>query len=832
MKCLVLSFAVALFAWIPVVAQTGSVHGTVFDSESKQVLYGASITVVGTTLGSTTFSDGTFVIENIPTGKIVIAVTYVGYNPYRAEIDIAAGKTTETTIFLDPAAIPVMPVIVTATAAKERTTPATFSDMNRLEIKNRTFTQDVPSVLSELPSIITYSENGNDMGYTHLIMRGFDQRRIAVMVNGIPQNDPEDHDVYWIDMPDLLGYTQNVQVQRGAGSDFYGPGAIGGSVNFVTTPIDNKPGVSLTAAYGFQQFGDLDRTILNTRKYDIALNSGLISQKYALFGNFSTTNSSGYREHSWIDLQSYFIGVARFDDNMTTRIHIYGGPLQDGLAYNGIPKFYNGNVNLRRINYNAFDLNSTGTAVADSTFRKDQENESFSQPHYEILHEWKLSSTVKLYNTFFYVQGDGYFDYDGDWVWYDPNATNWFHKVVGYDTSFGSSNFNSMLLRGFVSNKQWGWLPHVEIDQGYGSLTVGGELRINRSVHYGTIPYASVYPANYDPNFRFYQYNGQKEMASIYGHELLNVDEQTTLMADLQFAYNRYGFVNELFLGNSFSIPYVFVNPRLGVNYNFTQDLNGYASLSYTSREPTMRNLYAGEDAYFGAKPEFEGTVVNGTATYDFTKPLAKPERLVDFELGTALNTRSGKLSAGFFWMEFRDELVNNGKLDIFGVPVTGNADQTRHLGIELTALQRLNENFDASGNLTLSRNRLINYQEYDDNGQLVSRDGNPISGFPDVLLNIRIAYHSDAGSVSLAGRHVGSFYTDNTKDDQKRVDAYTVFDLDGSYEIRREASGLSLTIRGQVRNLFNTLYMSSGQGIEFFPAAERNFTIALTFAF
>jgi outer membrane receptor protein involved in Fe transport len=94
------------------------------------------------------------------------------------------------------------------------------------------------------------------------------------------------------------------------------------------------------------------------------------------------------------------------------------------------------------------------------------------------------------------------------------------------------------------------------------------------------------------------------------------------------------------------------------------------------------------------------------------------------------------------------------------------------------------------------------------------------------------LAYHGNNGSVALAGRHVGSFYTDNTKNEQNKVDAHTVFDLDGSYEFQRTSSGLLLTVRGQIRNLFNTLYMASGQGIEFFPAAERSYTIALTFGF
>ena len=78
-----------------------------------------------------------------------------------------------------------------------------------------------------------------------LTLRGFEQQRLSVMVNGVPQNDPEDFSVYWIDFPDLLGSTTNIQVQRGAGSAFYGPPAIGGSVNLLAVPFQPKPSVTI-----------------------------------------------------------------------------------------------------------------------------------------------------------------------------------------------------------------------------------------------------------------------------------------------------------------------------------------------------------------------------------------------------------------------------------------------------------------------------------------------------------------------------------------------------------------------------------------------------------
>jgi iron complex outermembrane receptor protein len=724
----------------------------------------------------------------------------------------------------------ISPVIVTATHARERETPVTFSDIDAQEIKERYAAQDVPSLLSELPSIVHYSQNGNDIGYTFLNLRGFEQRRISVMINGVPQNDPEDHQVYWIDMPDLLEYSNSIQIQRGAGSAFYGPAAIGGSINIETMPATSRPKISLSSDWGFQEFGGERRTVLNTRKYSLGLSSGLISNRYVLYGNLSKINSEGYREHSWVDLESYYVGAARFDESMTTRINVYGGPITDGLAYVGIPKFYNDDKTLRRINYSYWEFDSTGTKVNYYVPQKPQANESFFQPHYEILHEWKLSPRLTLYNTLFYIQGDGYFDYDGDWVWFDPTASNWFHSIVGYDSTFGTSKFPSLLLRGFVGNKQWGWLPRIEIEHDHGKLTLGGELRLHRSVHWGKIQFATEYPSStFNPDFHFYEYNGKKDIASLYGHEVFRLDDATTLMADLQFAYNAYGIHDEKFLGNSFDIPYYFVNPRLGVNRNFSEELSGYVSVAYTSREPTLRNLYAGEDAWFGARPQFEATTVGGTVNYRFDQPYAKPENLLDVEFGSSYLFGKGKASVNLYWMEFRDELIQSGKLDIFGAPVTGNAERTRHVGLELTAKYTLTSDLELSGNATISSNKLVKYTFYDTTVHAYhSLDGNPIAQFPDVLANWRLAYRAGRFYGSVLMKYVGAFYTDNLKNENNKVDPYTVFDFDGSYSLPALLDNTGIAVTLKVQNLFNKLYMAGGQGDQFFPAAERSYFLGL----
>jgi iron complex outermembrane recepter protein len=724
------------------------------------------------------------------------------------------------------------PVLVTATQARERETPVTFSNLNRHQIQERYSVQDVPVLLAELPSVTFYSENGNGIGYNYINLRGFDQRRLSVMINGIPQNDPEDHNVYWIDFPDLMASTELIQVQRGAGSAFYGPPAIGGSVNLITNPFSQKPGITLETMFGFQEFGDSSRSLpLTTKKFSVSINSGLINQKYMLYGKLGKIQSEGYRTNSWVDLNSYFLGAVRFDKDMTTRFHFFGGPFTDGLSYFGLPKFVNENKKLRRQNLaDGWTIDSTGQAYSYGVPRRPQETESFSQPHYELLHEWRLSPTMTLSNTFFYYTGDGYYDYDASWA--DTSMLR-----IGYNYGIPTSqNPTNALVRGYVGNKQWGWLPRVEIDHGAGTVTLGAEIRSHRSVHWGKIQYAGGLPQNFDPDYHFYEYNGEKDIFSIYIHEIYRPEQNLSIMGDLQLVGMLYGIKNEKYLGNNFNLPYLFLNPRIGLNYNITDYWNGYISLGYTSREPRLKNLYAAEYSYYGETPQFKATVSNGILKYDFTEPLTNPEQLLDLEIGAGFQGTASQLSADVFWMEFTNELVENGQVDIFGQPITGNAERTRHIGIEVDGFITLSDALTLSGNISLSRNKLIHHRVYvkseDPSGNKIvipkNLDDNPIAGFPDALGNLRLTYHTDAITVSIPAKYVGSFYTDNFKDDNNKNYAYTVFNMEVLYQLPTIMRS-DFTLRGEIHNIFNKLYFTSGKGNAFFPAAERNYLIGLT---
>lgn len=746
------------------------------------------------------------------TRQFKISVTMILFG-----VMLACAQNTQEQTSKDSVQYQMAPVFVTATEAKERETPVTFTNLSKGLIQERYSMQDVPVLLAQLPSMISFSDGGNGIGYNYVSMRGFDQSRLSIMVNGIPQNDPEDHGMYWLDISDILASASNVQVQRGAGSMFYGPPAIGGSINVITNPFTPKPYTKFESMFGFQEFSDSSKSLpMTMRKLSASYNSGLVDGRYMFYGKLGQINSLGYRLHSASTMNSYFFGVLLLGENTTTRIHFFGGPLQDQLVYNGLPKSYNSDYKLRRMNINDEGVPS-----------RPEENEHFTQPHYEILNEWKISENQKLSNTLFFYEGHGYFDLNE----FSDTTSLRLDRAHGFTPT---QDIPTAFLRYGVDLAQWGWLPRYEVQHDKGEFTVGAELRYHKGIHWGTILNAQHLPPEFDVNYRFYQYDGIKYIASLYATELYRLEENISVMANVQFAYNEYKIENEKFLHNNFSTPFYFLNPRFGVNYNITDKWNAYFSIAYTSHEPPLSNLYDAENAYWdpNAMPQFETKVVGTDTVLDYTKPLVKPEQLLDFELGTGYQSSDITGTVNVYWMEFTNELVPNGELNRFGIPIVGNADRTRHIGLEIDGAVRLPYSLTLSGNASFSSNSIIkeSFLDVDINGNVVTTklDGNPIGGFPSVLGNLFFSYKTDDLTATVSGKYVGSFYTDNFKVDANKNDAYTVMNFEALYTLPAFGQ-TTVTMRGEVRNILNTLYTQTGDGSYFFPAAERNYLLGLT---
>ena len=75
----------------------------------------------------------------------------------------------------------------------DATVPVTFTEVSRAELRRVNLGRDIPSLLLSSPSVVSTSDAGMGVGYTGLRIRGTDDTRINVTINGIPLNDAESH---------------------------------------------------------------------------------------------------------------------------------------------------------------------------------------------------------------------------------------------------------------------------------------------------------------------------------------------------------------------------------------------------------------------------------------------------------------------------------------------------------------------------------------------------------------------------------------------------------------------------------------------------------------
>ncbi|MCH9028417.1 MAG: TonB-dependent receptor [Bacteroidetes bacterium] len=823
MKILVILF---LFLNLFVFGQEKTLNGLVRDAETEKPLANANVLIVSwETTGKITDEDGYFSITREFKNGDKLIISFVGYEDEIVDVWelLAKGKAQEKFSYsfqLTPKVIPSQTVLVEATVGKQGITPVTFEKIKRKDIEKNYTVYDIPKYLSDLPSTTFYSESGNAIGYNYISIRGFDQRRISVSINGIPQNDPEDHNVYWLDFPDLLASTELIQVQRGAGSGVSGYPAIGGSINIITSSFSNQPKLQLSASYGSYV----------TRKYSAAFSSGLIDNKYSVYAKLGQILSSGYKNSTWVNFKSYFLSAVRYDDKFTTQFNFYGGPVADGLGYTGVAKFAVKDRNLRRQNFSFW--------VADDnqyTFtleRRPEEIENFSQPHFELLNEWQINNDLIFNSALFLVKGNGFFDFDGSWsVFFD----DYFRlKENEFDSSFVPTN---ALIRAMVENTQYGWIPRFSLNHDNGVLFFGAELRNHKSIHWGSINFAENLPPGVTKEYRYYSYRGGKDIASVFVNESYTLNEHWNLLGEFQLAYHKYKLYDEKFVGTDFAISDLFFNPRIGINFKPISPLNIYFSFARVSREPRLKNYYDAAESSGGEVPQFEQ---NPDGSFDFSKPLVQPETMNNIELGAALYGEDYSLTLNLYYMLVNDEIVKNGQLDRFGQPVTGNVDKTVHAGVELSFIYRFFKNrFELFGNGTFSRNTIEDGRYFMDEENFIDLSGNRISGFPDYMANLGLAFNYNGWYFRWSGKYVGEFFSDNYDNNLENYlqdfpgfvsysdnvnEAYFVSDFFASYEFYLLSALTPWKIFIQVNNIFDNLYSANAIGKEFFPAAERNF--------
>ncbi len=319
---LMIGFIVGSFSFS--MAQEGHLKGKLVDSNTGEALVGAAVVEKGTSNGFATDLDGQFDLKLTP-GTHTIEITFVGYETIEKEVSIKAGQVIDWgTMKMKSKQIGLKGVNVIASVAVDRKTPVAVSTVNTLEIEENLGSQELPEVLNRTPAVYA-TKGAGGYGDSRISIRGFDQRNIAVMINGVPVNDMENGWVYWSNWAGLGDAVSSIQVQRGLGASKLAINSVGGTMNIITNTADAVLGGSLQAS--INTYG--------TKKTMLTVNTGENKNGTAFTFVGSRTSGPGYVDGTYIDAWSYFMALSqKLGKKHRLQLTVIGAPQKHGQRDN------------------------------------------------------------------------------------------------------------------------------------------------------------------------------------------------------------------------------------------------------------------------------------------------------------------------------------------------------------------------------------------------------------------------------------------------------------------------------------------------------------------
>ena len=669
-------------------------------------------------------------------------------------------------------------VQVVATRATKKT-PVAFTNVDKEQLKAVNFGQDIPYLLSLTPSITMTSDAGNGIGYTSLRVRGTDPSRINITANGIPMNDAESAQLYWVNMGDFASSVQSMQIQRGIGTSTNGSGAFGATLNMQTENIGVEPFIGL----------DLSGGSYYSHKQTLRFGTGLIGEHWGIQGRLSNIGSKGYIDRASTKLNSYFLQAGYFGENTMVKFITFNGVEETYHAWNYTSKYEQDRYGRT---YNScgvmgFDQNDEPIGYYDN------QTDNYHQQHYQLLWNQHLTNELSLNAALHYTRGDGYYEqYKRKKMLSDYGVTS-------------TSTDKGVIEQKKMGNDFYGVIASLFYDnQKNLQATFGGGWNKYDGDHFGEV--VGV------PNYEYYRNNALKTDFNIYGKASYEVLRGISIFADLQYrrvgykmqdptdayGYNKDG---KYIIDETFN----FFNPKFGINYDITPNHKVYASYAIAHKEPT-RNDYE-----------------------DNLNTELKAERLNDLEVGYKYQSQTFTAGVNFYWMKYKDQFVLTGELNPIGEAIARNVGKSYRMGLELEAAWLPVDWFRWDANATWSKNRAENWTVYDEDGDAHNLGDTPLSFSPDFIFNNILTFTWKGLKASVQSQYISDQYLTNTGfkemecKDSWAADANTTYEtlllkahfntnVDLSYTFSLKQMGVKdITLGMTLYNIFSAKYDNNG---------------------
>ncbi len=416
-------------------------------------------------------------------------------------------------------------------------TPTTSKTVTREEIEEFYIGQDPSVVIEQLtPSIISYSDAGSPIGnYNQFRLRGIDQTRINMTLNGVPLNDMIDQGVFFSNFSDFTNSVESFQVQRGVGTSSNGVASYGGSVNFESYRL-NQPDPSLELQLLYGSF--------NTLRTSVEASTGKLENNVGAYARFTRTSSDGYKRYSGSDSYSFFASGGYLGDKDVIKVTAFAGKTQNDQSY--LP------VLLSDIKSDPF-----------TNYNHPNDTDDFEQELIQLQYSRIISDDITI------------------------NSTAYFGGARG-EFPFGLDDTTQLIFG--LENEHLGFFGDMLYEKGSLDLALGVHVYNFQRANINSLA-PSIVPTYTDETF--------KNEFSSFVKANYSVGNRTNIFADIQARFVDLKFegasLQTLAGIGSVSRSWTFINPKIGINTGFGTNSNLYISLGRTGREPTRTDILQGD---------------------------------------------------------------------------------------------------------------------------------------------------------------------------------------------------------------------------------------------
>lgn len=855
-------------------AQNYTVSGVVTSSATGEKLIGANILLQGTTIGAAADLDGRYSIT-VPEGTYVITCTYVGYEKAEKTIEVTKDLTVNFSLkdyFFT------LNVEVIADRARERETPVAFTNIKKREIEAQLGSRDIPLVLNTAPSVFS-TVDGGGAGDARINVRGFDQRNVAIMINGVPINDMENGWVYWSNWDGLGDATSSIQLQRGLSAVNLAAPSIGGTMNVITDPAQQKSGLLYKNEIGSGNF----------HKQTLFVNSGLINNKFAFSIGGVRKLGDGIVDKAWTDAWAYYFGASyQLNDKNRFEVYALGAPQKHGqrlyrlntanfshelarelgyseaalrdpkLAEQGI--YYNPNWNTVSTSYAGEQyFNGRIEPRYSPNYLMEREN-YFHKPIINLNWYTQFSDKLTLYTTFYWSGGTG----GGTGTFGDIEFnTSLLQRVPDWDATIDSNRANIQTLpngetasvsKGVIRNSVNNQSSFGAIAKSYYKFSDNFKASFGIDWRTATVDHFREVRDLLGGNYVFFDGN-EFNTSPIQNYAKLGdkIDYDFTNTVDWLGAYlqgeatiNQWSFYG---LGGYTIIKYSYTNHfkkdasgnelftetdniggyqvKGGADYRITNNIDIYGNLGYVSKVPIFDQVIS--DVAGGIKAEDP-----------------KNEKFASFELGSNFLLLENKLNlkANFYYTSWKDRAQSIPVVNADGSDglVFLNGVSSLHSGIEFEGSYQPDRwiIFKAAasfGNWKYTEDvqgtYIINYSTNETEEHNYYIKDLKVGDAPQTQLVASVTLIPLKGlSAEIVWQNYSSYFsqfdpfsrTSSADRGQSwEIPSYNLVNLHFNYDLPLELSNFNVTVFAHVFNLFNELYIQDATDNSAFNAYKAN---------